>query len=645
MNNKGVSNGLDYQTEIRDLREKLAEAEETLRAIGEGEVDAIIVSGEGGERIFSLSGAEQVYRLIVETMKEAALTVAFDQTILFCNAQFGQFLKLPQERILGHRLGEFVTPEHAPAISDLINRSAKVPVKQRLVFQSEAQSALPAHISATILNQPDGVSICIVATDLTELETSTEMLQQLRRQQEALLDSESRLRAVFAEQKKAEEALKASHDLLEQKVDERTSELADAIEMLQAEIVRRKAAETGLRQTNQLLRMFSDCNEAIVRIDDEQRLMNELCRIIVEVSDYRFAWVGFAEEDEYKTVRPISYAGLDGDYLESVRVSWDDSERGRGPTGRAIRTGKVQFGRDFLNDPALSPWRELARQHGFRSSISLPLADGETVFGALSIYAGEVSAFAEPEVKILTELADDLAYGFLALRTRTALRESRDRLRQMAAELTRAEQRERERIASILHDHIQQLLVAAKFQLAAFNGPGYDLQKGTRELQQLLDETIKASRTLTAELSPPVLKEGLAASLTWLGEWMAEKYGLTVDVDIDAAVSPLVEETKILLFESARELLFNVAKHAQTNTASLSLHKLGSDCAEIVVQDSGIGFDPNRVKSGRAPGGGFGLLSLRQRMELIGGQLAITSKPGKGSRFTLTIPTNIAANG
>ena len=167
------------EEQIAELRRRLADAEETLNAIREGEVDAIVVSGKGGQRVFSLTGAEQVYRLIVETMKEAALTVAFDGTILFCNAQFGEFLGLPQEKILGHVLHEFVAPEQHPAISELIAHSATRGVKERLVFVSKVRPPVPAHVSANVLDQDDGVSICIVATDLSELETSQEALRRI----------------------------------------------------------------------------------------------------------------------------------------------------------------------------------------------------------------------------------------------------------------------------------------------------------------------------------------------------------------------------------------------------------------------------------------------------------------------------------
>ncbi len=171
--------------ENEDLRTRLAEAEETLCAIREGEVDAVVVSGSKGEQIFSLVGAESVYRLIVETMKEAAFTVTFDGKILFCNAQFGQLIRRPLEQIVGHSLQDFVTADNRPAASSILVAAQQRPVKQRLVFQAADGAVVPSHVSANVLNQPDELSICVVANDLTELENSTELIQQLRRQQEA----------------------------------------------------------------------------------------------------------------------------------------------------------------------------------------------------------------------------------------------------------------------------------------------------------------------------------------------------------------------------------------------------------------------------------------------------------------------------
>ncbi len=176
-------------SENEELRARLAEAEETLRAIREGEVDAIVVSGPGGERVFSLTGAEQVYRLIAETMSEAALTVAVDGTVLFANAQLGQLLRRPLEQIVGRPLRDFVHPDYRAAGDALLVIAKSQRVRQRLVFQAADGTGVPTHVASSILDQPAGRSICLAVGDLTELENSTELVQQLRSQQEELRKS------------------------------------------------------------------------------------------------------------------------------------------------------------------------------------------------------------------------------------------------------------------------------------------------------------------------------------------------------------------------------------------------------------------------------------------------------------------------
>ncbi len=184
----------ELQAEIRELRGRLTEAEDTLRAIREQEVDAIIVTGSQGEQVFSLTGSDHVYRLIVETMKDAALTVTVDGRILFCNQQFGCFVQTPLERIVGRSLAEFVPADESSIVSALLVASQQASIKRRLVFQTADGALVPAHVSTMLLQQQDGPSICLVATDLRELESSAETLRLLRIQQEALAQSEQRYR-------------------------------------------------------------------------------------------------------------------------------------------------------------------------------------------------------------------------------------------------------------------------------------------------------------------------------------------------------------------------------------------------------------------------------------------------------------------
>ncbi len=184
------------------------------------------------------------------------------------------------------------------------------------------------------------------------------------------------------------------------------------------DITDRKRAEEELQRLNRALRTVSECNQALVRAQDEASLAADVCRILVEQGGYRMAWIGLAEQAESKTVRPVAQAGFEDGYLNTANITWTDTESGRGPTGAAIRTGQPVIARDIPVDPSFDPWREAAVQRNYASSAALPLKRDNRVFGALSVYAVDPDAFSDKEVSLLCELADDLAYGITALRVR-----------------------------------------------------------------------------------------------------------------------------------------------------------------------------------------------------------------------------------
>jgi len=172
----------------------------------------------------------------------------------------------------------------------------------------------------------------------------------------------------------------------------------------------------SLSRLNRALKTFSGCNRALIRATEELQLMKEICRTIVEVGGYRLAWVGIAEPDDWKTVRPVAQWGDKDGYLTKLDMSWADTDRGRGPTGTAIRTGTTRVVQNILFDPSWAIWREEGLKHGFAASISLPLiSDGKPV-GALVIFASEKHAFGKEEVKLLEELADNLSFGIAMVR-------------------------------------------------------------------------------------------------------------------------------------------------------------------------------------------------------------------------------------
>ncbi len=255
--------------------------------------------------------------------------------------------------------------------------------------------------------------------------------------------------------------------------------------------------------------------------------------------------------------------------------------------------------------------------------------------------------------KMNLQLQDEIVH---ARRAEEALREARDHLEQkvhdrtaelteranqlriLAGELTLTEQRERRRLAALLHDHLQQLLVGAKFRITVLGRSiAPNMRQAADEIEQLLNESIEASRSLTAELSPPILHEGgLSPGLQWLARWMQEKHGLAVTLSSDESIAP-AEDVSVLLFEAVRELLFNVVKHAGVQSAMVTLRRIRGNFLEIAVSDRGAGFDPESLKIARRLGG-FGLFSIRERLGLIGGGLEIESRPGAGARLALIAP-------
>ena len=197
------------------------------------------------------------------------------------------------------------------------------------------------------------------------------------------------------------------------------------------DITERKLDEEALRRLNRELRAISNCNQTLMRAEDEQALLDDICRIICDDAGYRMAWVGYPENDAAKTIRPVSWAGVENGYLEQAQLTWADTERGHGPSGTAIRSGKSVSIQDFSTDPNAAPWREAALQRGYRSSISLPLKDeSANTFGILNIYSAMPNAFTPEEIRLLEELAGDMAFGIMVLRARI---ERRRRGREPAA--------------------------------------------------------------------------------------------------------------------------------------------------------------------------------------------------------------------
>jgi diguanylate cyclase (GGDEF)-like protein len=183
-----------------------------------------------------------------------------------------------------------------------------------------------------------------------------------------------------------------------------------------------------LTRLNRALRLLSACNAALIHADREQRLLETICRLIVEVGGYPMAWVGFSEAEQGGRLRPVGHAGIEYAFLHDVVIRWWDTPENGGPAGEAVRSGATQVVQNFAGENGQYPWQTAAEQRGYRSCIALPLVDQQNTFGALTIYSGLAGAFSPQEIELLEELSNDLAYGICSLRTRARREQAEDRL-------------------------------------------------------------------------------------------------------------------------------------------------------------------------------------------------------------------------
>jgi len=398
-----------------------------------------------------------------------------------------------------------------------------------------------------------------------------------------------------------------------------------------------KEAEKALHRVNRALRVLSNCNEVLIHASDELGFMNEACRILVEDGGYRFAWVGFAERDQDKTVRPVAQKGFEDGYLEAANITWADTERGRGPTGKAIRTKKPSIVRNILQDPDFAPWREAASERGYASSIALPFIAENRSIGALNIYANEPDAFDAEEVHLLSNLALDLTYGLMSLRAKAELR-------RLSAQLISIQETERKTISRELHDSIGQSLVAIKFGLEnTVEKMRHGMDQESFELLEALIPLVQQSgeevRRIHTDLRPSLLDDlGILATISWFCRQFEKVYSdIRVEKHIEIEENDVPESLKIIIFRILQEALNNVAKYSKADLVSVSSTRT-EDRLEFAVQDNGQGFDPQSIYSLKSGDRGFGIANMKERAELSGGSFSIESSHGSGATVRVSWP-------
>ncbi len=431
------------------------------------------------------------------------------------------------------------------------------------------------------------------------------------------------------------------------------------------DISERKRAEQELHRLNRALRTLSRCTDAVARAENEEGLLCSICQIAVQDGGYPLAWVGYAENDGEKTVLPVAVAGCGAGYVRNARITWADTERGRGPTGTAIRSGVPCYIPEITFDPRFAPWREAAQHHGYASVLAVPLKEGGRNFGALNLYAPEPNAFDQEERALMLELATTLSHGILALRAHQERDRTAAELQELNANLEcRVAQRTAELAASteemesftysVSHDlraplrHIDgfsRVLLEQCSEQVDDQGRHYleRIRNGTQQMGRLVDDLLNLSRIGRTSLH---LEEVDLGRLVWVmvEEFRSEAAERAIEWRIGAL--PVVRCDRNLI----RQVLFNLLSNAVkfSRDRSPAVIEVGSEGGEIFVRDNGVGFDSQYAgklfgvfqrlhRSEEFEGTGVGLATVRRILRKHGGDIHGEGVPGEGATFHFTL--------
>ena len=420
------------------------------------------------------------------------------------------------------------------------------------------------------------------------------------------------------------------------------------------DITERKQAEIELLRLNRSLRLLGDCNLLLARASDEETLLNDLCHLIVDMGGYMMAWVGFAEQDAEKTVRPVARSGHDHGYLDSVTISWDGTKAtGRGSTGTAIRTGKTQVNHDVQNSPNLAAWRAAIVERGYQSIIGLPLVIDNRTIGALTLYASETDAFNSKEIELLEEMTRNLAIGIQMIRTQQERDDAKAETYAKSAFLANMSHEIRTPMNAILgmtylvlntnlepkqRDYLQKIQSSGQHLLGILNNilDFSKLEAGKMKVEHIefdLEKILNDAANLNA---------GRAAAK-----------GLELVIDIAPDVPQRLIGDPMRITQVLANYLGNAVKFTDRGGITLRAERQGTGekrfLLRLSVSDTGIGIDDEQRQhlfqsfqqadssiTRKHGGTGLGLAISKSLATLMGGEVGVTSVPGEGSTFWFT---------
>jgi len=426
--------------------------------------------------------------------------------------------------------------------------------------------------------------------------------------------------------------------------------------------IERKRRDTELQKLNRTLKALSDSGKAMLHAADENEYLESVCGIVVKDCGYAMVWIGYAENDENKTVRPVAQAGFEEGYLKTVNITWADSERGRGPTGTAIRTGKVTMTSNMLTDPDFKPWRDEAIKRGYASSIVLPLTSGGKTFGAITIYSKEADPVSKDETELLTELANDLAYGITTIRLNIANKQAEKILKNENIRLQELDRMKSEFVSIVSHDLrtpltsimgfadtiMRKKLKLTEKQKATFIGY---IREESRRLSRLISDYLDLSKIESGKFELNLKNVNIRKVINSTVEMFLAN---TKKTKLKWEFGPGLPEIKLdkdRITQVLQNLIDNAIKYSPISSTIDIIVKKELNNIIVSVNDEGQGVpdeEKNKVfdryyrlkneVTRKEQGTGLGLTISKAIVERHGGKIWVENNSPVGSRFIFTVP-------
>ena len=427
----------------------------------------------------------------------------------------------------------------------------------------------------------------------------------------------------------------------------------------------KKENEKSLSSVNRALMTLNAASHELLHTTDETVLLNNICKIISNMTGYLMAWVGYVEHNEEKRVCPVAEAGFEEGYLNSANITWADTERGRGPGGTAIRTREPCIINNVHTDERFKPWREQAEKRGYASVIGLPLIVEHEVLGVLLIYSAQTNSFDEDEIHLLSKLADELAFGIVTIRTRS----NHD---QLQVQLRQSQKMEAigQLTGGIAHDFNN--ILATIMGYAGLAKMRCVIEEGSK-LKDYLNEIYKAgerARDLVEQMlsfSRGGSKKSVPLQLTGLVQETLKMLRSTIPASINISVQEDNELPQVFVDPvQVHQVVMNLCINARDSIGSkghilLGLHRrkinqqvcdschhnIDGDYVELSVSDNGGGidkaslsrmFDPFYSTKDIGKGTGMGLSMVHGIIHEHDGHIIVKSSPGEGATFKLLFP-------